>query len=126
MEHRLPHNLNLSFNLEGPSVALEVPGIALSRGSACTSDSSSHVLQALGIDRKRALASIRFGLGRFNTDEEVELTINQVVETVRKVRDLGGYADFASWSAYSVLVTKLIGLFKSSIGPKNSSTSAGR
>ena len=88
---RLPGNLNLSFGyVEGESLLLGLSGIAVSTGSACTSASlePSHVLRAIGRRAERAQSSIRFSLGRFNTEEEIEETIRRVVETVRSLRDL--------------------------------------
>ena len=88
---RLPGNLNLSFGyVEGESLLMGLSGIAVSTGSACTSASlePSHVLQAIGRRAERAQSSIRFSLGRFNTEEEIEETIRRVVGTVRSLRDL--------------------------------------
>jgi len=89
---RLPGNLNLSFAyVEGESFLLGLnQEVALSSGSACTSATlePSHVLKALGIGEELAHASIRFGLGRFNTEEEVDYVIERVVEVTRRLRDL--------------------------------------
>lgn len=89
LEARLPHNLNLSFEgVDADSLLLALRGVALSSGSACASASPrpSHVLEALGLSPAQSRASIRFGLGRGNTLEEVEAVGRQVVEAVRRVR----------------------------------------
>jgi len=91
MEHRLPHNLNISFQyVEGESLLMGINDIAVSSGSACTSATlePSYVLKALGLGDDLAHSSIRFGLGRFNTQEEVEYTADRVIEVVRKLREL--------------------------------------
>ena len=89
---RLPVNLNLSFAyVEGESFLMGLnQEVALSSGSACTSATlePSHVLKALGIGEELAHASIRFGLGRFNTEEEVDYVIERVVEVTRRLRQL--------------------------------------
>ena len=90
-EWRLPGNLNLSFaGLEGESLLLNVKDLALSSGSACSSEKPepSHVLRALGIGDQRTQSSLRFGLGRFNTPEEVEYAIQVLSETVPRLRQL--------------------------------------
>ena len=91
MEHRLPHNLNLSFdNVEGESLLMGLSDVAVSSGSACTSATlePSYVLKALGVREDLADSSIRFGLGRFNTEEEVDYVVDRVVETVSRLREL--------------------------------------
>ncbi|MGH9575082.1 MAG: IscS subfamily cysteine desulfurase [Candidatus Acidiferrales bacterium] len=91
LEHRLPNNLNLSFSgVEGEALLMGIHGVAVSSGSACTSAqlAASHVLRAIGVDDDLAHASIRFGLGRFNTEEEVDYAAGRVVETVQKLREL--------------------------------------
>jgi len=91
MDHRLPHNFNVSFAyVEGESLLMGINDIAVSTGSACTSArlEPSYVLQALGVREDLAYSSIRFGLGRFNTEEEVDYTIERVVETVSRLREL--------------------------------------
>jgi cysteine desulfurase len=91
MEHRLPGNLNISFAyIEGEAMLMGLKDIAVSSGSACTSASlePSYVLRALGVDEELAHTSIRFGLGRFNTEEEVDYVINLVVGKVNKLREM--------------------------------------
>jgi cysteine desulfurase len=88
---RLPGNMNMSFAyVEGESLLMALKEIAVSTGSACTSASlePSHVLQAIGVEEELAHTSIRFGLGRFNTEEEVDYTVRRVVEEVRRLREL--------------------------------------
>jgi cysteine desulfurase len=90
-DYRLPNNLNLSFDrVDGETLLIKMPEIALSSGSACSSATPepSHVLLALGLSNEMARGSIRFGLGRFNTPEEVECVIGRVVETVAFLRSL--------------------------------------
>lgn len=93
MQHRLPNNANLSFGfIEGESVlmSLDLKGIAVSSGSACSSGSleASHVLLALGIKEELAHSSIRFSLGRETTKEEIEYTINTLKEIVDRLRGM--------------------------------------
>lgn len=88
---RLAGNLNMSFSyIEGESLLMGLKEIAVSTGSACTSASlePSHVLRAIGLEEPLAHSSIRFGLGRFNTEEEVDYTVRRVVEEVRRLREL--------------------------------------
>ena len=90
-ERRLPGNLNLSFaGVEGEALLMGLKDVAVSSGSACTSASlrPSHVLKALGVSDDLAHASIRFGLGRSNTEEEVDYTIGAVAGAVRRLREL--------------------------------------
>src|SRR6266550_2316541 len=90
MEHRLPNNLNMSFAyVEGESLLMGINDIAVSSGSACTSATlePSYVLKALGVGEDLAHTSIRFGLGRFNTQEEVDYTIQRIGEEVRRLRE---------------------------------------
>jgi cysteine desulfurase len=112
LEHRLPHNINVSFAyVEGESLLMGINDVAVSSGSACTSATRepSNVLKALGVGEDLAHTSIRFGLGRFNTEEEVDYVIQRVVEVVRKLRDLSPLYEMAkegvdlskiSWAAH--------------------------
>ena len=91
MESRLPNNLNISFAfVEGESLLMGINDIAVSSGSACTSATlePSYVLKALGAGDDIAHSSIRFGLGRFNTEEEVDYVAGKVIEVVQKLREL--------------------------------------
>ncbi len=88
---RLPGNLNVSFAfVEGESLMMGMKELAVSSGSACTSASlePSYVLKNIGVGEDLAHTSIRFGLGRFTTEEEIDYTIQKVVQTVKKLRDL--------------------------------------
>jgi cysteine desulfurase len=98
LEHRLPHNLNISFAyVEGESLLMGINDIAVSSGSACTSATlePSYVLKALGAGDDLAHSSIRFGIGRFNTEEEVDYVGGKVVEVVRKLRELSPLYEMA-------------------------------
>jgi cysteine desulfurase len=89
--HCLPGNLNLSFSfVEGEGLMMAIKDVAVSSGSACTSASlePSYVLRAMGLDEELAHSSIRFGLGRFTTEEEVDYVADLVVGKVRKLRDM--------------------------------------
>ena len=91
MQHRVPHNLNISFNyVEGESLIMAIKGIAVSSGSACPSASlePSYVLRALGRSDELAHSSIRFTFGRFTTEEDVDFTIDLLKKKVQKLRDL--------------------------------------
>jgi cysteine desulfurase len=91
VEHRLPGNLNISFGyVDGESLQMGLDDIAISSGSACTSAAveSSYVLKALGMTDDLAHSSIRFGIGRFNTEAEVDYAADRVVETVSQLREL--------------------------------------
>jgi len=90
-EHRLPNCLNLSFNfVEGESLLMGIHDIAVSSGSACTSASlePSHVLRAMDVGDDLAHSSIRFGIGRLTTKEEVDFTADKVIENVRRLREM--------------------------------------
>jgi cysteine desulfurase len=91
MEHRLPNNLNVSFAyVEGESLLMGINDVAVSSGSACTSASlePSYVLKALGTGDDLAHSSIRFGLGRFNTEEEVDYVAAKVISVASKLREM--------------------------------------
>lgn len=91
VEHRLPHTTNISFKyVEGEGLMMGIKDIAVSSGSACTSASlePSYVLKNLGLDDELAHSSLRFGLGRFTTEEEIDFTIKCVTEAVNKLRDM--------------------------------------
>jgi cysteine desulfurase len=91
MEHRLPGNLNMSFvYVEGESLLMGINDVAVSSGSACTSATlePSYVLKALGLGDDVAHSSIRFGLGRFNTEAEVDYVSDKVIDIVQKLREL--------------------------------------
>ncbi|MFZ1844998.1 MAG: IscS subfamily cysteine desulfurase [Nitrospira sp.] len=109
---RLPHNLNISFAyVEGESLLMGCKEIALSSGSACTSATlePSYVLRALGVGAELAHSSIRFGLGRFTLDEEVDYAGKRIVEVVTKLREMSPLYEMAkegidlksvSWAAH--------------------------
>jgi cysteine desulfurase len=91
VEHRLPHITNISFKyVEGEGLMMGVKDIAVSSGSACTSASlePSYVLKNLGLDDELAHSSLRFGLGRFTTDEQIDFAIDHVKEAVTKLREM--------------------------------------
>src|SRR5947207_4432508 len=91
MEHRLPHNLNISFAyVEGESLLMGINDVAVSSGSACTSASlePSYVLKALGAGDDLAHSSIRFGLGRWTDDEEVDYVVDKLTKVVRRLREM--------------------------------------
>ena len=91
MEHRLPGNLNISFlNVDGESLMTAVKDVAVSSGSACHSDKvdPSHVLKALGLSDEAAGSAIRFGLGRFNNEAEVDYAAARFIDAVKKLREL--------------------------------------
>jgi cysteine desulfurase len=98
LEHRLPGNLNISFAyVEGEAMLMGLKDVAVSSGSACTSASlePSYVLRSLGVAEEMAHTSIRFGLGRFNTEEEVDHVVNTVVGKVKKLRELSPLYEMA-------------------------------
>jgi len=98
MEHRLPGNLNVSFAyVEGESLLMGINDVAVSSGSACTSATlePSYVLKALGTGDDLAHSSIRFGIGRFNTEAEIDYVADRVVETVQRLRELSPLYEMA-------------------------------
>jgi len=98
MEHRLPQNLNMSFlYVEGESLLMGINDIAVSSGSACTSATlePSYVLKALGLGDDLAHSSIRFGIGRFNTEEEIDYVADKLIEVVGKLRELSPLYEMA-------------------------------
>jgi cysteine desulfurase len=97
-EHRLPNNLNVSFAyVEGEAMMMGIKDIACSSGSACTSASlePSYVLRAMGVDVELAHTSIRFGIGRFTTDEEIDFAIGLIVEKVNWLRSMSPLYEMA-------------------------------
>ena len=91
LEQRIPGNLNISFAfVEGEGLMMGVKGLAVSSGSACTSASlePSYVLRALGVDVEMAHTSLRFGLGRFTTEADIDYAIDHVVEAVTHLREM--------------------------------------
>jgi cysteine desulfurase len=96
-EYRLPGNLNMTFeHVDSESLMMGVRDVALSSGSACTSAKiePSHVLRALGLSEEAAHSSLRFGVGRFNTEEEIDFVANSLIHVVRKLRELSpAYAE---------------------------------
>jgi cysteine desulfurase len=98
MTRRLPHNLNMSFAyVEGESLLMGINDVAVSSGSACTSATlePSYVLKALGVGEDLAHTSIRFGIGRFNTEEEIDYVVDRVAETVSRLRELSPLYEMA-------------------------------
>ncbi|HEV8524245.1 MAG TPA: IscS subfamily cysteine desulfurase [Terriglobales bacterium] len=98
LEHRLPGNINLSFAyVEGESLLMGINDVAVSSGSACTSATlePSYVLKALGAGDDLAHSSIRFGIGRFNTEAEVDYVAERVIETVNRLRELSPLYEMA-------------------------------
>ncbi len=102
LEHRLPGNLNVSFAyVEGESLLMGINDIAVSSGSACTSATlePSYVLKALGTGDELAHSSIRFGLGRFNTEEEVDYAAGKVASVVKRLREMSPLYELAKEGA---------------------------
>jgi cysteine desulfurase len=98
MEHRLPHNLNMSFAyVEGESLLMGINDVAVSSGSACTSATlePSYVLKALGVGDDVAHSSIRFGIGRFNTEDEIDYVADKLIDVVTKLRELSPLYEMA-------------------------------
>jgi cysteine desulfurase len=97
-DHRLPGNLNMTFaHVDSESLMMGLKDVAVSSGSACTSAKiePSHVLRAIGLDEEAAHSTLRFGIGRFNTEEEIDFVAERVVDVVRNLRDLSPeYAEF--------------------------------
>jgi cysteine desulfurase len=112
LEHRVPHNLNVSFNyVEGESLIMAIKELAVSSGSACTSASlePSYVLRALGRNDELAHSSIRFTIGRFTTEEDIDFAVNLLKARVGKLRDMSPLWEMAKegidlnsvqWSAH--------------------------
>jgi cysteine desulfurase len=91
LDHRLPGNLNVTFpGVDASALLMSLPDVALSTGSACSSATPepSHVLRAIGLTDRAARSSLRFGLGRFNTADEVDYVASRVIESVQKLREL--------------------------------------
>jgi cysteine desulfurase len=91
LEHRIPGNLNISFaHVEGESLMMGIKGLSVSSGSACTSASlePSYVLRALGVEEEMAHTSLRIGLGRFTTEQEVDTAVDDLVHHVTKLREM--------------------------------------
>jgi cysteine desulfurase len=98
IEHRLPHNLNISFAyVEGESLLMGINDVAVSSGSACTSASlePSYVLKALGAGDDLAHSSIRFGLGRWTTEEEVDYVVKKLINVVTRLREMSPLYELA-------------------------------
>jgi cysteine desulfurase len=91
LEHRIPGNLNIGFAyVEGESLMMGIKGLSVSSGSACTSASlePSYVLRALGVEEDMAHTSLRIGLGRFTTEQEVDTAVDELVRHVKKLREM--------------------------------------
>ena len=112
LEHRVPHNLNVSFNyVEGESLIMAIKELAVSSGSACTSASlePSYVLRALGRNDELAHSSIRFTIGRFTTEKDIDFAVELLKTRVGKLRDMSPLWEMAKegidlnsvqWSAH--------------------------
>jgi cysteine desulfurase len=89
LDARLPGNLNVSFHrVDGEALLVSLEGVAVSSGAACTAAEPSHVLLALGLPKDRALASLRFGLGRWTTEAEIDQAGQLVGEVVAQLRGM--------------------------------------
>jgi cysteine desulfurase len=102
--NRLPHNLNISFGcVDGESLLVGMSDVAVSSGAACASAARepSHVLRAIGLRDDLIQSSIRFGLGRFTTEEEVSYVKDRVVETVSRLRELSPRYEAAKASSHA-------------------------
>ena len=98
LQHRLPGNLNISFSfVEGEALMMAIKDVAVSSGSACTSASlePSYVLRACGVEEDMAHSSIRYGIGRFNTEEEVDYVVKLMVDKVRRLREMSPLYEMA-------------------------------
>jgi cysteine desulfurase len=98
LEHRLPHNLNMSFaDVEAEALMMGMSGVAVSSGSACTSAvmEPSYVLRAMGVPDDAARTALRFGLGRFNTEEDVDYAAACAIEAVKNLRELSPRMEMA-------------------------------
>jgi cysteine desulfurase len=98
LDHRIPGNLNISFAyVEGESLMMGIKGLSVSSGSACTSASlePSYVLRALGVDEELAHTSLRIGLGRFTTEQEVDTAVDELVRHVSKLREMSPLFEMA-------------------------------
>jgi cysteine desulfurase len=97
-EHCLPNTINISFAyVEGESIMLNIPEIAVSSGSACTSATlePSYVLTACGVPDETAHGSLRFSLGRFNTQDQMEYAADRLVETIHRLREMSPLYEMA-------------------------------
>jgi len=104
MENRLYNNLNLSFKyVKAESIISSLRNIAVSTGAACSSATlkKNHVLKAIGVSDELSKCSIRFGLGRFNTEEEIDYTIESVVDLVNKIRSISPMKEISNVTANS-------------------------
>ncbi|MGA8036391.1 MAG: aminotransferase class V-fold PLP-dependent enzyme [Candidatus Acidiferrales bacterium] len=117
MSHRLPHNLNISFALDGQGLRIGIKGVAVSSGSACASQENapSHVLKAIGVTDNLARTTLRFGLGRFNTVEEVEYVTRRVVDTIERLRDFSPLYGILPWRTVATGIGRLLRCVESTI-----------